>query len=151
MRVARPIAKAVGLAALGLAAPVSPNPHKQHAAAIDEVPLYDNLGDHHYAITTDVPAAQAYFDQGLRLYYAFNHAEGVRAFRKAQALEFGAFVGEQGIDPLVERRAMVAERETIDRLITTRSKDIAWVSASITRCEWTSPPMRSRFFCMRSG
>jgi tetratricopeptide (TPR) repeat protein len=34
-----------------------------------------------------VPEAQAYFDQGLRLYYAFNHSEAVRAFRKAQALD----------------------------------------------------------------
>lgn len=54
---------------------------------VDTVPLYGNLGDHHYEITTDVPATQAYFDQGLRLYYAFNHAEAVRAFREAQRLD----------------------------------------------------------------
>lgn len=65
----------------------------QHTAEHEEpqnstaVPLYDNLGDHHYAISTEVPAAQAYFDQGLRLYYAFNHAEAVRAFREAQRLD----------------------------------------------------------------
>jgi tetratricopeptide (TPR) repeat protein len=53
----------------------------------DTVPLYDNLGDHHYAVTTAVPAAQRYFDQGLRLYYAFNHAEAIRAFREAQRLD----------------------------------------------------------------
>ena len=52
-----------------------------------EVPLYDNLGDHHYPISSDVPGVQAYFDQGLRLYYAFNHAEGIRAFRVAQQLD----------------------------------------------------------------
>ena len=57
------------------------------AAERDRVPLYDTLGDHHYAISTAVPAAQAYFDQGLRLYYAFNHAEAVRAFREAQRLD----------------------------------------------------------------
>jgi tetratricopeptide (TPR) repeat protein len=50
-------------------------------------PLYDNLGDHHVEISTDVPTAQAYFDQGMRLYYAFNHAEAVRAFREAQRLD----------------------------------------------------------------
>jgi tetratricopeptide (TPR) repeat protein len=48
-----------------------------------DVPLYDNLGTHHYAISTDVPLAQQYFDQGLRLYYAFNHAEAIRAFEEA--------------------------------------------------------------------
>ena len=53
-------------------------------ASRDTVPLYDNLGDHHYEVTTAVPAAQLYFDQGLRLYYAFNHAEAIRAFREAQ-------------------------------------------------------------------
>jgi tetratricopeptide (TPR) repeat protein len=51
------------------------------------VPLYDNLGDHHYAITTEVPLAQRYFDQGLRLYYAFNHAEAIRAFEQGTRLD----------------------------------------------------------------
>lgn len=55
--------------------------------AADTVPLYTTLGDHHYAVTTGVPLAQRYFDQGLRLYYAFNHAEAVRAFREAQRLD----------------------------------------------------------------
>lgn len=48
-----------------------------------DVPLYDNLGTHSYAVTTSVPLAQRYFDQGLRLYYAFNHAESIRAFEEA--------------------------------------------------------------------
>ena len=51
------------------------------------VPLYDNLGNHHYSITTRVPTAQRYFDQGLRLYYAFNHAEAIRAFEEAARLD----------------------------------------------------------------
>ena len=49
-------------------------------AAPRDVPLYDDLGDHHYDVTTASPSAQAYFDQGLRLYYAFNHQEAIRAF-----------------------------------------------------------------------
>jgi tetratricopeptide (TPR) repeat protein len=49
--------------------------------------LWDTLGEHSFAITTDVPAAQAFFDQGLRLSYAFNHAEALRAFRQAQKLD----------------------------------------------------------------
>ncbi len=51
------------------------------------VPLYDNLGDLSYTITTKTPQAQRYFDQGLRLTYAFNHAEALRAFREAQRLD----------------------------------------------------------------
>jgi tetratricopeptide (TPR) repeat protein len=56
-------------------------------AASDSVPLYDNLGNHRYAITTRRPLAQRYFDQGLRLYYAFNHAEAIRAVREAARLD----------------------------------------------------------------
>jgi tetratricopeptide (TPR) repeat protein len=51
------------------------------------VPLYDNLGDLSYPITTKNPLAQRYFDQGLRLTYAFNHAEALRAYREAQRLD----------------------------------------------------------------
>lgn len=57
------------------------------AAEADKQPLYEDLGNYHYQITTSVPLAQQYFDQGLRLYYAFNHAEAIRAFRMAQDLD----------------------------------------------------------------
>ncbi len=50
-------------------------------------PLYGNLGRHHYPLSIRNPQAQAYFDQGLRLYYAFNHAEAIRAFRHAASLD----------------------------------------------------------------
>lgn len=55
-----------------------------HAAGRDSVPaLRDDLGRHHHPVTTEVPAAQAYFDQGLRLTYAFQHDMAVRSFREA--------------------------------------------------------------------
>lgn len=57
------------------------------SAEPDPVPLYDNLGRYHHDITTSVPLAQRYFDQGLRLVYAFNHAEAVRAFQEAERLD----------------------------------------------------------------
>ncbi len=53
----------------------------------DSVPLYGDLGDHHQAITTKVPKAQQYFDQGLRLVFAFNHGEAIRAFNEAARLD----------------------------------------------------------------
>jgi tetratricopeptide (TPR) repeat protein len=49
-------------------------------------PLYDNLGNHHHPITAS-PEAQRYFDQGLTLSYAFNHAEAIRSFEQAAALD----------------------------------------------------------------
>jgi tetratricopeptide (TPR) repeat protein len=54
--------------------------------AADTVPLYDNLGDHHYEISSPVAGVQSYFDQGMRL-YAFNHAEAIRAFNEAARLD----------------------------------------------------------------
>lgn len=46
-------------------------------------PLFDNLGSLHYPITTTSELAQQYFDQGLRLVYAFNHEEAIRSFEAA--------------------------------------------------------------------
>lgn len=52
-----------------------------------EPPLWSGLGSIAYKVTTANEKAQAYFDQGLRLAYAFNHGEAQRAFRKAQKLD----------------------------------------------------------------
>ena len=49
------------------------------------VPLYENLGNHHYPISTKVAQAQRYFDQGLRLYYGFNHRRRSARSRTAEA------------------------------------------------------------------
>lgn len=50
-------------------------------------PLFDNLGSYHYAVTTAWPEAQKYFDQGMTLSYAFNHAEAIRAFQQASSID----------------------------------------------------------------
>lgn len=55
--------------------------------ADSDPPLWDGLGSITYKITTASSDAQKYFDQGLRLAYAFNHDEARRAFRKAQRLD----------------------------------------------------------------
>src|SRR5262245_24239223 len=57
------------------------------AFADTEPPLWTGLGSVTYKITTTNEQAQTYFDQGLRLAYAFNHGEAQRAFRKAQKLD----------------------------------------------------------------
>jgi tetratricopeptide (TPR) repeat protein len=64
-------------------------PGRQAPAPADTTPppLYKNLGPLHMPITTANIRAQAYFDQGLRLAYAFNHAEAARAFRAAQRFD----------------------------------------------------------------
>jgi len=51
------------------------------------VPLFDDLGTYHRAVSTKKPLVQKYFDQGLRLVYGFNHDEAERAFREAARLD----------------------------------------------------------------
>lgn len=50
-------------------------------------PLLSGLGEYHHRVSTDVPLAQRYFDQGMVLAFGFNHAEAARSFREAQKLD----------------------------------------------------------------
>ncbi|HEY6271599.1 MAG TPA: hypothetical protein VIX19_06340, partial [Terriglobales bacterium] len=56
----------------------SPNP---------PVTIMPGLGDLHHPVTTNAPEAQKFFDQGLRLIYAFNHDQAARSFRHAAELD----------------------------------------------------------------
>ncbi len=88
------LALAAGLAAATLAArpTMAQEPEHQHhhqpgmPTATDvgsAVPLYHNLGDLSHKVTTASPEAQKYFDQGLRLTYAFNHDEAIASYTAA--------------------------------------------------------------------
>lgn len=55
--------------------------------AAPTLPLLENFGDLHRDIGSRVPAAQRYFDQGLRLAYGFNHEAAGRAFAEAARLD----------------------------------------------------------------
>jgi len=78
-----PLLKKLLLAAAETA-PFQPMPAQP---ALAEKPvLYKNLGTLSLKAGT-TPQAQAWFDQGIRLSFAFNHAESQRAFREAQKLD----------------------------------------------------------------
>lgn len=47
-----------------------------------KMPLFDNLGTHKHRITTSSPEAQAYFDQGYRYLFNFNHAAAIASFQE---------------------------------------------------------------------
>ena len=47
----------------------------------------EGLGGYRREIATSSPEAQAFFDQGLRLLYAFNHDEAARSFARAAELD----------------------------------------------------------------
>src|SRR5256885_15716063 len=49
--------------------------------------LMSGLGDWHHPVSASNPQAQQFFDQGLRLIYAFNHDEAARSFQRAAELD----------------------------------------------------------------
>jgi tetratricopeptide (TPR) repeat protein len=49
--------------------------------------LYQGLGRFHRSVTTSSAQAQAYFDQGMRFLWAFNHDESTRSFARAAQLD----------------------------------------------------------------
>ena len=50
-------------------------------------PLLSGLGSHSFEISSSVYGVQDYFDQGLIMAFAFNHAESIRSFKAAQQLD----------------------------------------------------------------
>src|SRR5690606_9012798 len=53
----------------------------------DKVALIEGLGSWRHRVTTAVPEAQRFFDQGLKLSYGFIHDEAVRSFEEALRLD----------------------------------------------------------------
>jgi tetratricopeptide (TPR) repeat protein len=82
------------IAAAALAAPASaqhgghaPAPRASVADWAKGAQLFEGLGSFHRPVTTSSPEAQRYFDQGMRLVWAFNHDEATRSFAKAAELD----------------------------------------------------------------
>jgi tetratricopeptide (TPR) repeat protein len=108
-------------------------------------PLYDNLGTLHHAITTRNPVAQQYFNQGLRLVYAFNHEEAIRSFRQAAQLDRKAAMPYWGIalalgpninapmDREQERRAYEAVQKANARTSKASPRERAYIEALAVR------------------
>jgi tetratricopeptide (TPR) repeat protein len=61
---------------------------QNHAVGTSKpVTLVTGIGDLHHPVSTKNPAAQQFFDQGLRFIFAFNHDEAARSFQKAAELD----------------------------------------------------------------
>ena len=109
------------------------------------VPLYTGLGTVHHAVTTKAPLAQKYFDQGLRLCYAFNHDEAIRAFREAARLDPSCAMAHWGIayalgpnvnfpvDPDREKEAFGETATARTLAAKTSAHERAWVDALAKR------------------
>ena len=59
--------------------------------------LFDGLGSFHRKISTSSAEAQQYFDQGMRLMWAFNHDESSRSFARAAQLDPGCAICLWGV------------------------------------------------------
>jgi len=64
-----------------------PRTERQASPSGALAPRLQNLGAHAFPVSTRSRQAQRFFDQGLNLAYAFNHAEARRAFREAARLD----------------------------------------------------------------
>src|SRR6266852_7076605 len=71
--------------ATGVAISVSAAPAKTNPASSPK--LLPGLGEVHHPVSTSNKQAQQFFDQGLKLVYAFNHDEAGRSFQRAAALD----------------------------------------------------------------
>ena len=69
----------------------------QASAGQRPVTMMSGLGDWHHPVSTKNKQAQEFFDQGLRLIYAFNHDEAARSFRKAAELDPSLAIAYWGV------------------------------------------------------
>jgi len=80
----KPIVLAIAIS-LSLTIRVAAQDHAMGMAK--PVTMMTGLGDLHHPVATKNAQAQEFFDQGLRLIYAFNHDEAARSFQKAAELD----------------------------------------------------------------
>ncbi len=107
--------------------------------------LVRGLGSLHHPITTSSAEAQQFFDQGLRLVYAFNHDEAVRSFRRAAELDPKAPMPAWGValalgpninldvDPDREKAAFAAAQRARTLAAGGREEERAYVDALVRR------------------
>jgi len=76
------------LAALVLCGSISAQQHSMpNPPTPNKATLMSGLGDLHHPVSTTNPEAQKFFDQGMRLIYAFNHQEAAGSFKRAAELD----------------------------------------------------------------
>lgn len=87
MRAPLPCALMLALALAGTSAAAAEHSAPTLDSLADGALLLDGLGTHERQVTTASPQAQAFFNQGLRLAYGFNHDEAARSFARAAQLD----------------------------------------------------------------
>lgn len=124
-------------------------------SAEETIPLFDDLGSHHYPVSTQQKDAQRYFDQGLILMYGFNHAEAARSFRQAyridpncalcywgEALTLGPNINAP-MDPAAAPAAYALVRKAVELSDSATDKEKALIQALAKRYSKDVPADRS--------
>jgi hypothetical protein len=119
-------------------------------------PLLANLGNLRCPVTTQIAEAQRFFDQGLTLVYAFNHAEALRSFREAarldpscamaywgQALALSPNINDSAIGPDREQQGYAAIQQAVLRKKGASAKEVASIDALASRFSVNPPQDRS--------
>lgn len=100
----------------------------------------DGLSPLHMEVTA-TPLAQKYFDQGMRLVYAFNHDEAIRAFQSGQKLDPNCAMCWWGealalgpninlpMDPALNERALAALAGARQRAPGVSAREQAYIAA----------------------
>src|SRR5436853_6738708 len=83
------LALALGISHLALSEAAFAQGHAGHAVPAEAKTgvLVTGYGNWHHPVSTKNAQAQAFFDQGLRQIYAFNHDEAMRSFQRAGELD----------------------------------------------------------------
>ena len=112
----------------------------------EPMPLYETaLGDHHHHISSENEKAQAWFDQGFRLMYAFGKEDAVRSFREAwkqdpdcaicywgESWAWGSYLNGP-MRPFEAPHAYAAMQEAVARIDGASAKERAYIEAITTR------------------
>src|SRR6204780_1101201 len=118
--------------------------HSSHARS-RPVTLVTGLGDLHHPVSTEIPQAQQFFDQGLRFIYAFNHDEAARSFEHAAELDPTLAMAYWGVaeavgpnyndpaDPDRYKRANEAVQRAVDLSSSASPSEQAYIQALAKR------------------
>src|SRR5712671_4136944 len=142
------IRRSMILCALGaaLCLPGLAQEHEHAAAAKGKaVTLMAGLGNWRHPVSTKNAQAQAFFDQGLRLIYAFNHDEAARSFQHAAELDPKLAMAYWGVaaavgpnyndpaDPDRSKHAHDAVQKAVDLSVDASTSDQAYIQALAKR------------------
>lgn len=121
----------------------------------NKAPLFEGLGTLQYPISTKSPEAQRYFNQGLILSYAFNHAEAARSFYYASKLDsscamcywgFAYVLGPNyngGMEPDNYDRAYTAVQKAMSLVSNATQKEKELIAALSSRYVKDAPEVRT--------